>query len=205
MYYVIFLVVLVLSITISACTTGNAQLNTDTTSSSQSTVLKNPTAEAQVVETTSTKVATPEFSEDEIMETPEVVDIENPLPANNDFYYVAPAYATIEEGVNVDETTEGHHWIVATVSLGNNSDSAISINKEDINLVGENGWRYPARDMIDRVAPTLAGSTLEKNESIYGFALFLLPEEVEPSLFEWCPAGACNEKPLQASISLNES
>ena len=135
--------------------------------------------------------------------TPEVVDIENPLPANANGYYIAPSYATIEEGANVNDIPENHRWVVATVTLANETGDRVDVNSSDIYLIGDDGNRYSTDEMIERVKPKLVGSQLDADESVYGFALFALPNEIEPKLFEWCVGGDCGA-PLQAPISLQE-
>lgn len=159
-----------------------------------------PMPEPAETEEPATVTPAPDETE-EPASTPEVVDVSNPLPNNNGEFYVAPSSAEIANNLNVGEAPGGYNWIVVTVSLGNDEGETIVVNAEDISLIGSNGSRYPTYEMVERVSPQLVNSELSSGESVYGFALFALPPNVEPSLFEWCPAGTC-ETPLQAPISL---
>jgi len=143
----------------------------------------------------------------EVDETPEVIDLGNPLPNITDdgSFIVIPSRAEIADSVAVNDSPEGYRWVMATVTLSNQSESTqITVEADDISLIGDDAQRYSPQEMAERVSPALVGSTLDAEESVIGFALFAMPEDVEPALFEWCPTGDCSGTRLQAEIVFNE-
>lgn len=148
--------------------------------------------------------ATDESTGDEVSVNLPPVDLDAPLPpvSADEAYYLAASYATVETGINEDPASDGQHFVMTTVTLGNQSGATVTVGQDDLFLIGEDGERYAAVAMAERVSPALIGTTLAETDSVYGFALFAMPVDVEPVLFEWCPGGACDAQPLQGPISL---
>lgn len=133
------------------------------------------------------------------------VNLENPLPSRSPdgAYFVSPTYVSVANTAPVEDAPAGHRWLLATVTLGNNTGPTVTISDDDIYLIGSDGERYASSPMRETIRPALVGYELPADQSIYGFALFAVPETVEPRLFEWC-VGECAGQPLQAPISLQE-
>ena len=145
-------------------------------------------------------VETPDVSETaEPAETAEPGTIDNPFSPLDGTFSIGIPRADITEGLNVEEADDATIWVLLTVSLSNSSDASISIGEDDLVIIGDDEQRYMPQPMAERVQPALVGYELPSEETVYGSALFALPEGVEPILVEWCPTGNCNQ-PLQIEI-----
>lgn len=193
-------IVLIMSmlLLLSAC---NAATGTTEPTVDGGAAVDNTDATAEPVATATEEVLPTE--EPDPAETPEVIDIIDPFPANNDEYFIAPIDATVEEDLNAGQGPGGYYWAMADVSMGNSAGETVTIAMEHISIIGDDGRRYPSYELVERVNPKLAGTELAESESVRGFALFALPQDVEPALFEWCVSGDC-ETPLQAPITLQD-
>jgi hypothetical protein len=154
--------------------------------------------------TTATEEATADAAATEESALP-AVNLENPLPSRSPdgAYFVTPTYISLANTAPVEDAPAGHRWLLATVTLGNNTGPAVTVGEGDIYLIGSDGVRYAPSPMRENIRPALVGHELPADYSVYGFALFSVPETVEPRLFEWC-AGECAGQPLQAPISMQD-
>ncbi len=155
-------------------------------------------------EATSTEEAMSDAAATEEVALP-AVNLENPLSSRSPdgAYFVTPTYISLANTAPVEDAPAGHRWLLATVTLGNNTGPTVTVGEDDIYLIGGDGVRYAPSPMRQNIRPTLVGHELPADYSVYGFALFAVPEDVEPRLFEWC-VGDCTGQPLQAPISMQE-
>lgn len=193
-------IVLIMSmlLLLSACNaaTGTAEPTVDDSAS-----VNNTDATAEPVATATEEVIP--TAEPDPAATEPVIDIIDPFPANDGEYFIQPIDATVEEDLNAGQGPGGYYWALADVTMGSNAGETITVAIEHISIIGDDGRRYPSYELVERVNPKLAGIEITEGNSERGFALFALPQDVEPALFEWCVSGDC-ETPLQAPITLQD-
>jgi hypothetical protein len=131
------------------------------------------------------------------------VDLDNPLPPNSadGAFSIAPHSLDFEEGANTEDAPEGYRHLLVTASVNNDTTESIFIEEDEINLIGDDGQRYAPVGVVDAVQPQLIGFEIEPDSSVLAAVLFALPPDVQPSLLEWCPLGACEGLPLQVPLS----
>ncbi|MFW5692499.1 MAG: hypothetical protein ACOCX3_04025 [Chloroflexota bacterium] len=125
---------------------------------------------------------------------------EPPFISADDAYNMAASYAVVNPQAHSTDLGPGQHWVVAVVTLANDSGPTVSVTAEDLALVDANGNRY-APEPGSTLSPELVGYTLAEGENIYGFAAFALPVSAEPRFVAWCPGGTCDQE-LQSPIRL---
>ncbi|MFW5748359.1 MAG: hypothetical protein ACOCYT_01965 [Chloroflexota bacterium] len=169
-----------------------------------SAVTATPAATSENAESTDAVTVTEPVEADETVVTDEAVVTEEPaateeavVPDEMEFvssadgYYINAAYAIVNEDAHATDLGRGQHWVVAVVTLGNDTGETVTIAAEDLVLVDANGNRY-APEPGSTLSPELVGYTLAEGENIYGFAAFALPVSAEPRFVAWCPGGACD-------------
>lgn len=185
-------------------TTPEAAPEVATTEAATAAVTPDTTPDTTPEVAATTPQATPEAAETpEAAATQEASTTEDPsgFISADGAYFVTADRLTVATGVNVNPAPEGHRWIMLTGTLANQSGPTVSVDTEDLTLLDAQGNRYEPGEMVERVQPSLIGSTLEAEDSVYGFAIFAVPEDVEPNTVEWCPGGQCDE-PLRTPVTL---
>jgi hypothetical protein len=149
----------------------------------------------EAVDSTDDPATTPEI-------TPEVTQeaTANPAAFTDGDYLITATRLQPTEGVNVDPAPDGHRWLMLTANISNTSGPEVEVATEHIAIIDPSGNRYQPGAMVERVNPPLVGAVLPEGESVYGFAIFAVPDGVEPDSVEWCPGGAC-DAPLQTSVN----
>lgn len=96
---------------------------------------------------------------------------------------------------------EGQRWIVVVAALQNNSGQPVTIARESLSLIDQEGGRYAPDAPDEATQPPLIGTRLEAGEDLLGLVRFTIPEEAQAVTLVWCPDGpAPCDQPLTAPI-----
>lgn len=144
--------------------------------------------------TQATEEATPEETV-AVTEEAEIISV-----SEGGEYYIAVSY-TVDPAENEDvgEAPEGQQWLIVVATLSNQAGETVTVNPEDLALLDNNDNRYPPEQPDNSTQPPMVGAELAEGESVLGLARFAIPENVIPTVLEWCPGGTC-ETPLQSRI-----
>ncbi len=121
------------------------------------------------------------------------------LSANRAYSLAAsPAQVLAGDGdIEIPETypelPEGQKFVVVTATITNVSAAEpIAIEREHLALIDGDGDEYPPVE-VEGISPLLYDLELVPEQSLRGFALFTIPEDVTPEYIQWCPAGDCEQ------------
>lgn len=115
-------------------------------------------------------------------------------------YYIAVSY-TVDppEDDEVGAPPEGQRWIIVVATLANQGGETVTVEAEDLALLDTNGNRYLPEPPDNDTQPPMVGAELAEGEDVLGLARFAIPEDIVPTILEWCPTETC-ETPLQSQI-----
>jgi hypothetical protein len=80
----------------------------------------------------------------------------------------------------------GEKWLVVVATLTNVSSAAVTLERESLILVDEDGAQYQPEIPDEFMTPPLVGATVEANTSHIGLLRYSLPQTVEPEEIIWC-------------------
>lgn len=104
------------------------------------------------------------------------------------------------EGIdNLPDLEEGAYWVVVTATLLNFTGEAIEITEDSISLLDTSDNVYEPVAAGEAFRTGLIGTELSGTGTYMGSALFSLPEDETPFLFQWCPEENCTS-PLQSPL-----
>ena len=121
----------------------------------------------------------------------------------SEYFAVAVAIAEqdYEPGHSPVRPPVGYHWILLSVSLQNNTDQIITVGRDSLTLIDQQGGRHAPTDPSFPVQVQLVGSDVTSLESQMGSVLFEVPEEALGVELEWCPRGPADcEQPLRSPL-----
>ncbi len=100
---------------------------------------------------------------------------------------------------------EDHRFVIVTATVTNiSAEQPITIEREQLALFDSDGSTYPPVEVEEGVSPLIYDLELAREESLIGFALFAIPEDVTPEGIQWCPDGDC-EQMIQSPFVLPSS
>lgn len=192
----------------TATSTDEPQEATTSTPQALETELVEPeaidvTQQVQALETelvTLEPLETSEVAPTQVAETPEVFVAPDNVKFQSDDGNKFIVVARTTEGADIPilpEPPEGQRWFVVQATVGNRSETPITLAAESFTLVDQQQERYEPVEDEDTLRPALAGSVVgDPAATFVGVVRFAVPIDAKPYLLEWCSDSECLE-PLQ--------
>jgi hypothetical protein len=119
--------------------------------------------------------------------TPEVIPPDDLMTPDAERYSVAVTY-TLDSDFPEEypQPEAGEKWLVVVATLTNVSSAAITLERESLILVDEDGTQYQPEIPDEFMTPPLVGATVAANTSHIGLLRYSLPQTVEPTEIIWC-------------------
>lgn len=160
------------------------------------------TDNAAVTAEATANVDTAPVATDEVIAdaTPTVEPTTAPFITADGAFYIAVSYAIdAPDQDSGDLPPTGTRWLIVTATLANRSDTPITINADDLEIIDSADNRYTAYPPDDNTQPPLVTATLQAGEDILGLARFAVPFDGDLVALAWCPGGNCDQ-PIQSPI-----
>jgi hypothetical protein len=130
----------------------------------------------------------------------EVPTADGELRSSDSGYVLAVSYA-VDNSENGDAPAPpaGYRWVTVVANLINVEGQPVDVSVDSLALVDQDNNRYTPEPPAENEGAPLVGSTLAQDATLYGTVTFVLPQDANPALLEWCPVAGCSQ-PLQSSI-----
>lgn len=100
-------------------------------------------------------------------------------------YYIAVSYYSEE---SADVSPDALKQVIVTAAVGNMGGAPLAIAVSDLTLIDVQGQRFVPNVPSGMINPSIIGSVIDMDESVYGFVDFTIPKDSVPHKLEWCIA-----------------